>query len=256
MSSPPSKLVVVLLLFTVISWREPLPAAEKREDAAQSPRAVVARWLELHRTGKRDEALALTTGSPNHRADVLLSSKRDTGVRVARSLGNLRVAAVVTSSRNDARDTREVLLFWLVRRDGAWRINKSGSFKRAVVDDRLRGFLEAGDVRWHVQRDQLLGSWEADACMPPGSDGVTACGSRLQFVDDNRYRLVYWGPGAPDPEDVMQGKWRIANDKILLPHQDRTYECVVTWLGDDQLPIESADGKIRAVYERTIAAHK
>ena len=256
MPSPPSKLVVVLLLFTVISWQEQLPAAEKREDVAQSPRAVVARWLELHRTGKRDEASALTTGSHNHRADVLLSSKRDTGVRVARSLGNQRVAAVVTSSRGDARDTREVLLFWLVRRDGAWRINKSDSFKRAVVDERLRGFLEAGDVRWHVQRDQLLGSWEADACMPPGSDGVTACGSRLQFVNHNRYRLEFWGPVGPDPEYAMQGKWRIANDKILLPHQDRTYECVVTWLGDDQLAIESADGKIRAVYERTIAAHE
>ena len=256
MPSPPSKFVVVLLLFTVISWQEQLPADEKREDVSQSPRAVVARWLELHRTGKRDEASALTTGSPDHRANVLLSSNRDTGVRVARSLANLRVAAVVTSSRNDAGDTREVLLFWLVRRDGEWRINKSDSFNRAVVDERLRGFLEAGDVRWHVQRDQLLGKWEAAACMPPGSDGVTACASELQFVNDNRYRLEFWGPGGSDPTYDLQGKWRIASDKILLLHQDRNYECVVTWLGDDQLAIESADGEIRAVYERTIAAHE
>ena len=256
MPSPPSKLVVVLLLFTVISWREPLPAAEKREDAAQSPRAVVARWLELHRTGKRDQASALTTGSPNHRADVLLSSKRDTGVRVARSLGNERAAAVVTNSRGDARDAQEVLLFWLVRRDGAWRINKSDSFKRAVVDERLRGFLEAGDVRWHVQRDQLLGSWEAQACLPPGSDGITACASQLQLDKHNRYRLKFWGPGGAVPAYDAQGKWRIASDKILLSRQDRNYESVVTWLGDDQLAIESADGRIRAVYERTIAAHE
>lgn len=251
----PSKLVVVLLLFTVISWQEQLPAAEKRENARQSPRAVVARWLELHRTGKRDEASALTTGSPNHRAHLLLSSNRDTGVRVTRSLSNLRVAAVVTSARN-VRDTREVLLFWLLRRDGVWRINKSDSFRRAVVDERLRGFLEAGDVRWHVQRDQLLGSWEASACKPPGSDGVTACASELQFVDHNRYRLEFWGPGGAVPEYDMQGKWRLANDKILLSPQDRTYECVVTWLSDDQLGIESTDGKIRAVYERTIADHE
>ena len=256
MPSPPSKLVVVLLLFTVISWQEQLPAAEKREDVAQSPRAVVARWLELHRTGKRDEASALTTGAPNHRADVLLSSKRDTGVRVTRSLGNQRVAAVVTSSRDDDRDAQEVLLFWLVRRDGEWRINKSDSFNRAVVDERLRGFLEAGDVRWHVQRDQLLGEWEAAACMPPGSDGVTACASELQFVNHNRYHLEFWGPGGSDPTYDLQGKWRIANDKIMLSHQDRTYECVVTWLRHDQLAIESADGKIRAVYERAIAAHE
>ena len=89
--------------------------------------------------------------------------------------------------------------------------------------------------------------------MPPGSNGVTACGSKLQFVDDNQYHSVYWGPGEPDPDDVMKGKWRVTNDKILLLHQDRTFECVVTWLGDDQLEIESADGKIRAVYERTLA---
>jgi hypothetical protein len=48
-------------------------------------------------------------------------------------------------------------LSWLVRRDGAWRINKSDSFERQVVDERLRGFLEARDVRWHVQRGQLVG---------------------------------------------------------------------------------------------------
>lgn len=255
MPSPPSKLVVVILLFTVISWQEQLPAAEKRE--AQSPRAVVARWLELHRTGKRDEASALTTGAPNHRADVLLSSKRDTGVRVTRSLGNQRVAAVVTSSRDDDRDAQEVLLFWLVRRDGEWRINKSDSFNRAVVDERLRGFLEAGDVRWHVHRDQLLGNWEAGPCTPPGGGGF-ACGSRLQLGDDNRYRLAVDGPGGPVPEYDMQGKWQLANGQIVLSHQDRLYKCRVAWMADNLLVIESPDEKSdvkgRAEYERSDAA--
>ena len=100
--------------------KEQLPAKQKRIGAQQSPRAVVAQWLELHRTGKRDSASSLTTGSPKHRADVLLSSKRDTGVRVMRSLGNERVAAVVASSRDDARENPEVFLFWLVRRNDAW----------------------------------------------------------------------------------------------------------------------------------------
>jgi len=220
--------------------------------APKCPRAVVTRWLELHRTGKRDEATALTAGSSAHRADVLLPSTRDTGVRVARSLDNGRVAAVVTSSLDGARDGDSVLLFWLARQDGAWRINKSDSIERRVVDERLRGFLEAGNVRWHVQCDQLLGHWESGPCRPPGMDGITACGSRLQLWDDNRYRLLSWGPGAPDPEDIIQGEWQVASDRILLSHQDRTYECPVSWMGKGQLEIASADGKIHAAYESKV----
>ncbi len=218
----------------------------------EDPRAVVARWLELHRTGKRDDASALTTGTPNHRANVLLPSNRDTGVRVERSLGNERVAAVVTGALEDSRDGERVLLFWLIRRDGIWRINKSNSLEKRVADERLRGFLEAGDVRWHVQRDQLVGNWEGGPCKPPGSNGL-ACWSELQLNDDSRYRLLSWGPGGPDPEGAMQGKWRIAEGKIVLSHQDRTFECIVTWMSADQLEIESADGKVHAVYDRTTA---
>ncbi len=147
------------------------------------------------------------------------------------------------------------MLFWLVRRDGAWRINKSDMAERQVADERLRGFLEAGDVRWHVRRDQLVGHWEAGPGTPPGGGGV-ACGSRLHLSDDDRYRLVAWGPGGPDPEDddVMQGKWRVANGRILLSHQDRTHECRVAWMADNLLVVESLDGKGRAEYERTDAA--
>lgn len=214
------------------------------------PQAVVARWLELHRTGKRDDAAALTTGTLNHRANFLLPFNRDTGVRVERSLGNERVAAAVTGALKDSRDGEPVLLFWLIRRDGIWRIDKSDSFEKRVADERLRGFLEAGDVRWHVQRDQLVGNWEAGPCKPPGSSGI-ACGCDLQLNDDGRYRLLTYGPGGPDPTGEMQGKWRIAEGKIVLSHQDRTFECIVTWMSADQLEIESADGKVQAAYDRT-----
>ena len=232
--------VAIVFLLTAISSHDVSLADDHPRDAAaaEGPRAVVARWLELHRTGKRDEASALTTGNPYHRADVLLPSKRDTGVRVERSLGNQRAAAVVTGSLDDARDGERVLLFWLVRHDGAWRINKSDTAERRVVDERLRGFLEAGDVRWHVQRGQLVGHWKAGPGTPPG--GGLACGSRLQLSDDDRYRLVTWGPFGPDPEhdDVMQGKWRVANGRILLSHLDRTHECRVAWMADNLLVIE------------------
>jgi hypothetical protein len=176
-------------------------------------------------------------------------------VRVERSLGNERAAAVVTSSWENARDGERALLFWLVRRDGSWRINKSNSLESRVVDERLRGFLEAGDVCWHVQRHQLVGHWEAGPGTPPGGGGV-ACGSRLQFSDNHRYRLVAWGPGGPDPEydDVSQGVWRFANGQIRLSHQDRIHECRVAWMANNLLVVESPDGKGRARYERTDAA--
>ena len=76
--------------------------------ATEGPQAVVTRWLELHRMGNRDEASALTTGSDYHRAHVLLTSKRDTSVRIERSLGNERAAAVVTSALDDGRDGERV----------------------------------------------------------------------------------------------------------------------------------------------------
>ena len=254
MTTSQTTLTAIVFLLTAISSQNVSLADAQTPDAAaaEGPRAVVARWLELHRTGNRDEASALTTGSDYHRAHVLLPSKRDTGVRVERSLGNQRAAAVVTSALDDARDGERVLLFWLVRRDGAWRINKSDSFERRVVDERLRGFLEAGDVRWHVQRGQLVGRWESGPCRLPGVAWI-ACGSRLQLDDDNRYRLVADGPGGPVPEADKQGKWRVANGQILLSHQNRRYVCRVAWIADNLLVIEPLNGKGRAEYERTDA---
>ena len=255
MTTSQTTLAVIAFLLIGISSQNVSLGDDHPPDAAaaEGPRAVVARWLELHRMGNRDEASALTTGSDYHRAHVLLPSKRDTGVRVERSLGNQRAAAVVTSALDDAHDGERVLLFWLVRRDGTWRINKSDSFERRVVDERLRGFLEAGDVRWHVQRGQLVGRWESGPCRLPGVAWI-ACGSRLQLDDDNRYRLVADGPGGPVPEADKQGKWRVANGQILLSHQDRLYVCRVAWIADNLLVIEPLDGKGRAEYERTDAA--
>ena len=251
---------VVVFLSTAISWRDaPLANAQTPDAAAaEGPRAVVARWLEVHRTGNRNEASALTTGSDYHRAHVLLPSNRDTGVRVARSLGNQRAAAVVTSALDDDHDGKRVLLFWLVRRDGAWRINNSDSFEKRVVDERLRGFLQAGDVRWHVQRGQLVGRWEAGPGRPPGKVAGIPCGIQLELDDDNRYRLAVDGPGGAVPEYDMQGKWRVANGQILLSHQDRLYVCRVAWIADNLLVIEPLDkrgeGKGEARYERADAA--
>jgi len=246
---------IALLLTSPLCQGAPVADAQiPTPQAAKSPRAVVALWLELHRTGKRDQASALTTGLPDHQANHLLPSKRDTGVRVNRSLGNQRAAAVTTSPLKDGRYSGKVLLFWLVRRDGGWRINKSYAIDGRIADERLRGFLEAGDVRWHVRRGELLGHWEAGPCRPPGLGGVV-CGSWLQLGGDGRYRLVAWGPaGRPrgnDPGHVMQGAWRLADGQILLSHGGRTIECRVAWFADNLLVVEPPDGRGRAEYERT-----
>ena len=254
-------ILAVVFLFTAISSNGFKRAEAEAPDAAsaETPSGIVARWLQLHRVGDRQKASALTGGSRDHRADVLLPWNRDTGVRVARSLGNERVAAVVTTKLDGVGDDERVLLFWLARRDGVWRINKSGTESRRVVDERLHGFLEAGDVRWYVQRDQLLGRWEAGPCRPPIVEGV-ACGSQLELGDDNRYRLAAWGPGGPlimlgsgdvlEGDDVMHGVWRLTTDRILMSHQGQTYECRVVWLADNLLVVQSPDGRDRATYKR------
>ncbi len=92
MPASQTTLGAIVFLLTAISWQDaPLAEAQSPDaTAAESPQAVAARWLELHRTGNRDEASALTTGSPDPRARYLLPSKRDTGVRVERSLGSER----------------------------------------------------------------------------------------------------------------------------------------------------------------------
>jgi hypothetical protein len=249
------KFVAAVFLLTVNSWLDTtlVKADTLGTASSKTPRAVVTHWLELHRTGNRDEASALTTGSRFHRADVLLSPKRDEGVRVARSLDNGRAAAVVTTSPDEAGDGQQVLLFWLVRRDGVWRINKSDMENKQIVDERLRGFLESGDVRWDVQRDQLLGRWEAGAGDPPIIVGVE-CGSRLQLGNDNRYQLYAWGPFPPandfDADNVLRGVWRLADDRILMSHQGQTDESRIVWLADHLLVLESADGSGSAKYKR------
>jgi len=248
-------ILAVVFLLTTISFIGFKRAEAEAPDAAsaETPSGIVARWLQLHRMGDRQKASALTTGSRYHYADVLLPSKRDTGVRVARSLGNERAAAVVTTKLDNVGDDERVLLFWLVRRDGVWRINKSDTESRRVVDERLRGFLEAGDVHWYVQRGQLLGRWEAGPCRPP-IIGRVACGSRLELGDDNRYRLAAWGPFGPpnvfEGDDVMHGVWRLTTDRILMSHQGQTHECRVVWLADNLLVVQSPDGKDRATYKR------
>ena len=245
-----SLLLTPLVLVLAALDLETSRAQDGADIMPNEPRIVVARWLELHRTGQREAASALTTGSLDHRANVLLPTTRDTGVRVARSLGNERVAAVVTGSLEDSRDGERVLLFWLVRQDHGWRINKSNSFEKQVVDERLRGFWEAGDARWHVGRDQVIGNWEAGPCYPPGTRGV-ACGRALQLVGDGTYKQLHWGPGGPDLDGVMQGEWRIVDGAIVLSREDQTLECVVTWLDDGQLEIASSDGSAQVTYDRS-----
>jgi len=167
-------------------------------------------------------------------------------------------AAVVTNPLGDSPEGRHVLLFWLVRRQGVWLINKSDQLERKIADERLRGFLEAGDVHWHVQRDELVGHWEAGPGTPPAG-GWIACGSRLQLSKDNRFRLVAWGPGGPSLafDDVSQGTWRLAGDQILLTHKGQTHKCQITWMAGKLLAIQPANRKKYATeYERTGAPSK
>ena len=217
-----------------------------------SPKHVVARWLELHCAGKRDEAAGLTTGSPDHRAGYSLPTQRnavtdfETGVRAERSLGNDRVAAVITGPLNKKEQSEDVLLFWLVRTQGAWRIRKSGPIDRQLAEERLRGFLEADDVRWHVELDDIQGRWESGPSIPPGFEFV-ACGSQIRLGKDLHYRLSAWGPAGPltieEEGDVIDGKWQLTNGKISLAHQAQAFECRVAWISENEMVLESLNSK-------------
>ena len=249
------KFATVVFLLTATLWRDSthVNADILVTAACKTPRTVVTRWLEMHRAGNRDEAAALTTGSRFHRADVLLSRKRSAGIRVARSLDNGRAAAVVTTALDRTGDGQQVLLFWLVQRDGVWRINKSDLESMQVVNERLRGFMESGDVCWDVQRHQLLGRWEAGAGDPPLIVGVE-CGSRLQLDKDNHYQLYAWGPFPPandfEADEVLRGVWRLTDDRILMSYQGKTDESRIVWLADNLMILESADGSGHATYKR------
>ena len=192
-------ILAVVFLLTAISFIGATRAETETPDAAsaETPSGIVARWLTLHRMGDRQKASALTSGSRDHRADVLLPSKRDTGVRVARSLGNERAAAVVTTKLENDVDDERVLLFWLVRRDGVWRINKSYRESNRVVDERLRGFLEAGNVRWYVQR------------------GHGAQSEYYYDHDAESHVLEVWPVGIEEPEE-HEGNGREQKSPALL----------------------------------------
>jgi len=233
----------IVVLFAVTLWQNSTLAQ------TQTPRSVVSKWIELHQARERGTASALTTGSSAHRAVHLLSTKRD-DVRVQWSLGNQKAAAVVTNSLKETKQGSQLLLFWLLKRDGVWKINKSDVVLSLIVDERLRGFIEAGDVSWHVQRSDLLGHWEAAACTPPGEEMITACASELVLSDDNQFRLTFWGPGGHAPDYDMQGTWKLDADHILLTNQDKTHQSRVVWLKSNQLVLETHNGAGRADYER------
>ena len=99
----------------------------------------------------------------------------------------------------------------VAKRDGAWRIKKSDSVDRRVADERLRGFLVAGDVRWDVPRSQLLGDWEAGPCNPPIIGGV-ACGSRIRLGNAKLNFII----GLATPATAKTPIWRICGSSTMI----------------------------------------
>jgi len=243
-------LLIVLGCASLELITSPANAQAPAGAAATSPAAVVSRWLDLHRAKKENEADALTVGNGRHRAKHFLAPS-ETGVRVERSLGNEHAAAVVTTNVETTHKEEEVLLFWLVRREGVWKINKSDIAERSVADEQLRGFFENGDVRWHVRKSDLLSKWESGPSHPPGIGQV--CGSRLILSDDNQYQLGTWGPAAPRGElgdEVESGTWQLKDGVLLISRAKQTWECPIVWFTPYEFHIESADGKINVDYRR------
>lgn len=203
-----------------------------------SPRGVVSKWIELKNQRKHDEAKALTTEHS------ILSGELVMGVKVDRSLSSKRAAAVVTTPLRGSGE--KVLLFWLVKDDDVWRINKSQAIARSVADERLIGFFESGDVHWNVNGSDLVGNWEAG----PGYTAAVKggwCGSDLQIKVDGGFELLMYGPGGP--ADEFKGTWRLTGDKIEMTQGDRKFVSQVTWLGKDTFTLAPVGGKGGSKYE-------
>lgn len=196
------------------------------------PRDVVSKWLELKSQHKRDEAKALTTENS------ILSGVLVSGLKVDRSLSSDHAAAVVTTPLKGKDE--KVLLFWLIKDDDAWRINKSQAITRSVADERLIGFFESGDVHWHVNGSDLVGYWEAGPGYTAGVKGI-CCGTDLRVKVDGGFELLPYGPGGP--LDELKGTWRLTGDKIEMTQGDRKFTSRVTWLGKEGFTLAPVGGK-------------
>jgi hypothetical protein len=122
------------------------PARELKSDSQvfpkDSPRGVVASWLQLARSNKAREAEALTTKVNDLYVDAeRLKLPQPGDIRVQRSLGSASVAAVLSNTFEDDKGRQRRCLFWLMRRDGRWLIHRSVLDEPDNIHQQLLGFL-------------------------------------------------------------------------------------------------------------------
>jgi hypothetical protein len=218
---------------------------------------VVGKWLDLVRADQIGDSLTLTTRSEDlHARRPLLRLRNKEEVRVVRSLGNESVAVVVTNSVKHVGSGRgRAFAFWLVRQGHSWLINMSYIDDPESIEEQLRGFFMGSSVRWHVTKDDLVGTWLAGPGPPAGVGDIT-CGSRFQLGADGSFTLETWGPGGPDDGiDSKRGTWRLKEDRITREQNKQRLVSRISWMNSNSMVLQQADrrsgfGKLGTQYER------
>ena len=209
-------------------------------DAAEpdSPVEVVKQWLAFHREDNPKGAVGLTTGSHYiHSPKNFAKTKQS-----VRCLGNQHSAAVITNPAEPSQEDPPVLICWLVRPNSSWKIHKSQTLKLSVVNQQLRGYLEAGNVHWNIPPSDLHGAWSTGPCHPPWATGVV-CGNQIDFEKDT-CRLTDWGPAGPPPEEFRNAKphsrWRLWNGNIVFtrPAENDKFVVRIAWWEENRLELE------------------
>jgi hypothetical protein len=223
-----------------------LSESSDMQSQKRDPSAVVTEWLDLVLANHLDDARLLTTKSENLSPCRDLQEMRNKKqLQVERSLGNEAVTVVVTNTVKYPESGRDrALAFWLVQRDGAWRIHRSYFDDPKNIEEQLRGFLMAGNAQWRVMRKDVAGIWLAGPGRPCGV-GSMACGSRLRLADDGSCVLEAWGPGGPDDGmTVQRGTWRLDGDKIIREQNEQRLVSRITWVGHESLILQSGDHEL------------
>ena len=143
-----------------------------------------------------------------------------------------------------AREEAAAFAFWLVRRGDSWLINMSYVDDPESIEEQLRGFFMGGGVRWHVTKDDLVGTWLAGPGSPGGVGSIT-CGSRFQLEADGSFTLETWGPGGPDDgTEIKRGTWRLEEDRIIREQDEQRLVSRISWKDNDSMVLQPADREI------------
>jgi len=224
------------------------PADRAKDDelkgvpSSDTPREVVQRWLELVTAGDAQESWQWLV--PRQRAvlapEEVHELRNRAQIEPKQSLGDEQTAMVVTGRFEDNSNREVVAYFYLRRHDGRWLIYESNF---ATPDDayrRIEGFVAHPGVRFHLRRDDFVGTWIGGGLLPVDHT----------FEPDGAYTSRTNNPDGT--ETVHKGRWEIdprSSSLIVASNGELRNMGQVTRLEDDFFQVSYERGQ-RAGFHR------